>query len=79
MKAARIVFLMGILVLGFSISGYNQVASDPQIGPFFFVYVLTGVGLTLASLVEMIYQARRSKTHPVAKEQVLLPTDDTIE
>ena len=79
MKTARIIFLMGIIVLAFSISGYNQVIGDPQIGPFFFVYIITGAGLTLASLVEMIYQARRAKTHPVVKEQVVLPADDTLE
>ncbi|GEM_PF-2747145 len=82
MRTTKIMFVMGLIILAFSVSGVKQVADDYQLSMFFYVYAVTGAALSIAAIIEMIYQTVKRKRNPAAaiiKEQVILPADDTVE
>lgn len=79
MKISKILMLMGLIVVGFSYYGMQSV-DDPMFYQFFFVNLITGAILFVAAIVEYFNQRKKAKTAPApAKEQVILPKDETIE
>lgn len=79
MKISVILMIMSAIVFAFSYTGMNSVTDDPNIRNFFWIYVITGGALFVASVVEFFYQMIKRKKNPVAKEKPVLPVDDTIE
>ena len=80
MKIAKIIMIMAVIVTAFSAYGIYSVPDDQMIRQFFFVYLITGGLLFIASIVEIFYQKKKMKNAPApAKEQVMLPKDDTLE